>query len=127
MKIIKNSFNYLEEDSLILDEYKEEIMKRSEVKKFVNFKLNSFGGLRKISCNIILNDSLTLIDLTSFVVSLQDYLLKIANVVEINLLEEVKKKKIKVRSLKQDARNSGSGNSKKNTNKKHSKKKNKRR
>ena len=77
--------------------------------------------------NLILNNNLTMLDLNTFVVSLQDYLLKIADVVEVKLQEELIVKRPKVRSLKQDARNSGSGNSKTNTKNKNTKKKNKKR
>ena len=100
---------------------------RTEVKKFVSINTIEFGGIRKAKCNLVLNNNLTMIDLNTFVVSLQDYLLKIADVVEVNLVDEVKPKKPKVRSLKQDARNSGSGNSKTNAKKKNTKKKNKKR
>lgn len=127
IRIIRNSFSYLEDKTIELTEYEEEIKKRNEVKKFVSINVNSFGGIRKAKCNIVLKDSLTMVDLTSFIVTLEDYLLKIANVVQVNLVEDIKPKKPKVRSLKQDARNSGSRNSKTNTKKKNTKKKNKKR
>lgn len=127
IKIIKNSFGYFEDKKIELEEYENEIKNRSEVKKLVSITTNAFGGIRKARCNIVLKDTLTMIDVTSFVVTLEDYLLKIADVVEVNLLDEIKPKKPKVRSLKQDARNSRSGNSKTNTKKKNTAKKNKKR
>ncbi len=108
IKLIRNSFKSIEDYEFNLDNYKEEISKRSEVKKLVNITANSFGGIRKVSCNLILNNGISMIDINTFVVSLQDYLLKVANVVEVNLLDDIKPKKPKVRSLKQDARNSRS-------------------
>lgn len=127
IKIIKNSFRYLEDKENEFIEYEKEINDRKEVKRLISINTYAFGGLRKAKCNLVLSDSLTMIDVTSFVVTLQDYLLKIADVVEVNLLADIKPKKPKVRSLKQDARNSGSRNSKTNTNKKNTKKKNKKR
>lgn len=127
IKIIRNSFRYFEDKKIELEEYENEIKSRSEIKKLVSINVNSFGGLRKAKCNIVLKDTLTMIDVTTFVVTLEDYLLKIADVVEVNLLEDIKPKKPKVRSKKQDARNSRSGNSKTNTKKKNTTKKNKKR
>ena len=127
IKIIRNSFRYFEDTKIELEEYENEIKNRSEIKKLVSININSFGGLRRAKCNIVLKDTLTMIDVTTFIVTLEDYLLKIADVVEVNLLEDIKPKKPKVRSLKQDARNSRSGNSKTNTKKKNTTKKNKKR
>ncbi|MGN1370845.1 MAG: cation transporter [Candidatus Coprovivens sp.] len=127
LKLITNSFKYIEEEKNDIDEYEKEIKSRTEVKKFVNIQSSFFGGIRKLKCNIVLNNSLTMIDVTSFVVTLEDYLLKISDVVQVNLLDEIKPKKAKVRSLKEDARNSRSGNSKTNTKKKNTSKKNKKR
>lgn len=127
IKVIRNSFHQMEESEAIYISYEKEINDRSEVKKIVSIKASEFGGLTKLRCNLILNNNLTMLDLNTFVVSLQDYLLKIADVVEVKLQEELIVKKPKVRSLKQDARNSGSGNSKANTKKKNTKKKNKKR
>ncbi len=129
IKLIINSFKYLEDKEIILDSYAEEISNRSEVKKVVSINMNAFGGIRRAKCNLVLNSSVTMLDLSTFVVTLQDYLLKVADVVEVNLVEEskIKPRKPKVRSLKQDARNSGSRNSKTNTKKKNTKKKNKKR
>ncbi len=128
--IIINSIKYLEDKEFVVsDNVKEEITKRDEIKKLEKLEINNFGGIRKAQCNIVLKDGISMIDVNTFVVTLQDYLLKIADVVKINLVEKkvTTKKKEKVRSLKQDARNSRSGNSKTNTKKKNTKQKNKKR
>jgi divalent metal cation (Fe/Co/Zn/Cd) transporter len=128
-KIIKNSFNYMEDlEEIIEKEYLLEIGKREEVKYVSRVDVFATGGLRAVECDITLRDGISLIDVNTFVVNLQDYLLKLGDVVTINLVEAKKmRKKPKVRSKKQDARNSRSGNSKKNTKKKNTKKKNKKR
>lgn len=128
--IIINSIKYLEDKEItISDEYKEEITKRSEIKKLEKIELHNFGGIRKVQCNVMLKDGISMMDVNTFIVTLQDYLLKIADVAKINLVDKkvVTKKKEKVRSLKQDARNSRSGNGKTNTKKKNTKQKNKKR
>ncbi len=130
IKVIARSISYLENKEVIISsEFKEDIINRTEVKKLVDIKFNSFGGIRQAKCDIMLNDGIAIIDINTFVVTLQDYLLKIADVAMINLVsnEQVKKNKPKVRSLKQDARNSRSGNGKTNAKKKNSSKKNKKR
>ena len=126
-KVIRNSFKYMSDDEILFEGYEKELTGRTEVKKFVSINTMNFGGIRKAKCNLILNNNITMIDLNTFVVSLQDYFLKIVDVIEVNLIDDVKPKKPKVRSLKQDARNSRSGNSKTNTKKKNSTKKNKKR
>lgn len=127
IKLVRNSFKNIENIEVDLEPYKDEISKRSEVKKLGSVITNDFGGIRKVKCSLVLNNGISMIDINTFVVSLQDYLLKVANVVEVNLLDDVKPKKVRVRSLKQDARNSRSGNSKTNTKKKNTTKKNKKR
>lgn len=127
-KVIKNSFKYDScEELLISDDYKLEITNRSEVKKLDSLKISQYGGIRRIDCGLELNSAISMIDVNAFVVTLQDYLLKCADVACIYLVDkrDIVKKKVKVRSLKQDARNSGSRNGKTNTKKKNSKKKNK--
>lgn len=128
--IVVNSIKYLEDKEIIIDEkVNEEITKRAEVKKLDKLEMKNFGGVRHLQCNIMLKDGISMIDVNTFIVTLQDYLLKIADVVKINLVDKkvTVKKKEKVRSLKQDARNSRSGNSKTNTKKKNTKQKNKKR
>ena len=128
-KIIKNSFNYLEDlDEAKEEEFKKEIESKDEVKSVSKIDVNSFGGLRRVTCNLTLKDGISIIDVNTFVVNLQDYLLKLGDSVTINLVEAKKvRKKPKVRSKKQDARNSRGGNSKTNSKKKNTKKKNKKR
>ena len=126
IKIIKNSFGYLEGEEL-RKVVEDEITSRSEVKKIERILVNSFGGIRHVTIDILLNENVSLVDINTFVITLQDYLLKFGDVVDINMINGVEKKKPKVRSKKQDARNSGSGNSKTNTKKKNTKKKNKKR
>lgn len=127
IKIIKNSFSYLENKELeVDDDYKQEITDRKEIKKLVKLEVINYGGIRYAVCNIELSKGITLLDVNSFVITLQDYLLKIADVIKINLVESGLRNKLKVRS-NQNARNSGSGNSKTNTKKKNTKKKNKKR
>ena len=127
-RIIKNSFGYLEGEEL-RKVVEDEITSREEVKKIERILVNSFGGVRHITIDILLNERISMVDINTFVITLQDYLLKFGDVVDINMINGVEKKKSKprVRSLKQDARNSGSGNSKTNTKKKNTKKKNKKR
>lgn len=129
-KIIKNSFNYLEDNEELEKDVTAEIEARDEVKKVHSLSYLSYGGIRESNCVLVMNDGINMIDLNSFVVTLQDFLLKSSDVVKIDLIEDKKKvvkKKTKVRSLKQDARNSRSGNSKTNAKKKNTKQKNKKR
>lgn len=131
IKIIFRSFRYLEEkvEDVIGEEIKEEIVARTEVKKLDTLQMSSYGGLHRVDCAIQIHENVRMLDVNTFVVTLQDYLLKIADVVKITLVDKkaVVKKKPKVRSLKQDARNSGSRNSKTNAKKKNTKQKNKKR
>lgn len=130
LQIIINSFKKLEDIEETKEAEVKEIESRKEVKKVQSINITNIGGIRKSTCEITLNDGINMVDLNSFVVTLQDYLLKTADIVRIDLVEAKKrtvKSKPKVRSLKQDARNSRSGNSKTNTKKKNTKKKNKKR
>ena len=130
IKIIRNSFKVLENNITddMNEQVKEEINKRDEVDAVKDIKLSNYGGLIKVDCSLRLKNNVSLLDLNTFVITLQDYLLKIfkGNVVQINLVDNVKKK-VKVRSMKQDARNSRGRNSKANVKKKNSKQKNKKR
>lgn len=128
--IIRNSFKYLENEETLIEDKVGEIEARSEVKKVQKLSYLNYGGIRKATCELVMNDGINMVDLNSFVVTLQDFLLKSSEIVRIDLVEDKKKtvkRKPKVRSLKQDARNSRSGNSKTNTKKKSTKKKNKKR
>lgn len=129
IKVIFSSVKYLEDKiEVTYDDEKNEILKRDEVKKIDKFEVTSFGGVKSLRCEIQLKDGISMIDVNNFIVTLQDYLLKSADVVSIVLSDPNKKRiKPKVRSLKQDARNSRSGNSKTNVKKKNPTKKNKKR
>ena len=111
-QLIKNSFQYVEGYELP-KVVEDEITSRKEVKKIQRILMNSFGGIRHITIDLSLQESTSLMDVNTFVITLQDYLLKFGDVVAINLVPNVEKKKTKpkVRSLKQDARNSRSKNS----------------
>jgi len=128
LQLIYYSFNYLEErEGKHLVE--KEITERDEVKKITKIAYGSYGGIRYVQCNLNLKEKLSMIDINSFVITLQDYLLKYGDVAMIYLTNDFKEKKSKpkVRSLKQDARNSRSRNSKTSSKKTNTKKKNKKR
>lgn len=126
IKLIVNSIRFLENGKKeISEEYIKEINDRSEVKKVNTINIESCGGVRCLNLDVTLNNNLSMIDLNSFMVTLQDYLLKISDVCVVILSEsKISKAYEKVRK---NARNSGSGNSKTNTKKKNIKKKNKKR
>ena len=127
IKIIKNSFASLENKEIVINEKCiDEIAKRKEVKSVEALTLINFNGIRYVKCDLLLNDGVSMVDVNSFVITLQDYLLKFAEVVRVNLIEKkvFKPKHAKVRSKKQDARNSRSGNSKTSPKKKNNKSKN---
>ena len=112
----------------VLEGYKAEIVARKEIKRVERLALDNYGGLNYAKCGIVLSEGISMIDANTFVITLQDYLLKIADVVKIDLVDpNIKPKHVKVRSLKEDARNSRSRNSKTNTKKKNTTKKNKKR
>ena len=105
-----------------------EIISANEVKKVNAVKVYNYGGLRRLEVSVVLKDKISMPDICSFALSLQDYLLKFADfvLVKVNNEEKVVKKQ-HVRSKKEDARNSGSRNSKTNSKKKNTKKANKKR
>ena len=128
--VIVHSLKKKDEDKLnsLLEAYKNEIVARREVKKVERLSLVNYGGLNYAKCGIVLSEGISMIDANTFVITLQDYLLKIADVVKIDLVDpNIKPKHVKVRSLKEDARNSRSRNGKTNSKKKNSTKKNKKR
>lgn len=130
IRIIINSFKQIEENKLneILEKCKNEIVTSKEVKKVEKLVLSNYGGLSYCKCGVILAERVSMLDANTFVITLQDYLLKIADVVKIDLVDpNIKPKHVKVRSLKEDARNSRSRNSKTNVKKANSTKKNKKR
>ncbi len=128
IKVIVNSFKYIEDKKQIdINSYVTEIGKNKEIKEVEKLEISSYGGFNYAHLNIILKEGVSMVDVNTLVLSIQDYLLKISDVVRVNLVKKVVKRKAKVRSKKADARNSGSRNSKTNTKKKNTKKKNSKR
>jgi len=129
-KLIKNSiFKLKGKTTTISNDLLNEIQKREEVKKIGKLELQYYGGVRVAKCDVLLKDGIGMVDVNSFVVTLQDYLLKISDAVRIFMVDKEANtsKRAKVRSLKADARNSGSRNSKTSTKKKNTKKTSKKR
>lgn len=123
-KVVINSIKYLcDKEIEISEEYKSEITKRSEVKRLDNIKYNSFGGIRYVILDVQLKESLQMIDLNTFMVTLQDYLLKISDIACVVMSNKIGTKWEKINN----ARDSRSRNSQTNTKRKDSKKKNKKR
>lgn len=130
VSIIINSVKVKNEDKTneIIEKCKNEITARKEIKKVERLALVNYGGINYYKCGIVLSEGISMIDANTFVVTLQDYLLKFADAVKIDLIDpNIKPKHVKVRSLKEDARNSRSRNGKTNSKKKNSTKKNKKR
>ena len=128
--VVVHSIKKRDEEKInkVLEGYKVEIQDRKEIKKVERLSLVNYGGLNYVKCGVVLSDGISMIDINSFMVTLQDYLLKIADVAKIDAVDpNSKPKHVKVRSLKEDARNSRSRNSKTNSKKKNSTKKNKKR
>lgn len=128
IKFIVNSIRYMEDKDINKEVDESEISSANEVKKVNAIKFYNYGGLRRLEVSLVLNDKVSMPDICTFALSLQDYLLKFADfvLVKVNNEEKVVKKQ-HVRSKKADARNSGSRNSKTNSKKKNSKKANKKR
>ena len=129
-KLIKNSIDKLrDKQKRISEETISEIKNRSEVKALGKLEVYYYGGVRVAKCDVLLKDGIGMVDVNSFVITLQDYLLKVSDAVRIFMIdrEPNTSRRAKVRSLKQDARNSGSGNGKTSSKKKSSKKGNKKR
>ncbi len=130
IKLIRNSIIKLKEvPTKVSDEVLDEIKRRSEIKQLGKLEVQYYGGVRVAKCDVLLKEGISMVDVNSFVVTLQDYLLKIADAVRIFMIDkEVNtSRRAKVRSKKADARNSGSRNSKTGTKKKTNKKTNKKR
>ena len=158
LRLIASSINYMEDKEPTLPEgYNEEILKRPEVKRLDSVTVRNFGGLRIANANLEIKEGVSLVDVNTFAVTLEDYLLKTADVIEVNMINSVnngtKKNKPKVvskkaeaiknakakkksngssksnnsKGSKNNARNSGSRNSKTGSKKKNNKKTNKKR
>ena len=124
IKLIVNSFKVLEGKEKFVDEdYIKEISDRSEVKRVDNLSIQSFGGIRCGVLKINLNNGISMIDINTFMITLQDYLLKISDVCMVVMSEN--KISNAYKKVSANARNSRSGNGKTNTKKKNTKKKNK--
>ena len=158
LRLIASSIRYMEDKEPTLPEgYNEEITKRPEVKRLESVTVRNFGGLRIASANLEIKEGVSLVDVNTFAVTLEDYLLKTADVIEVNMINSVntgtKKNKPKVvskkaeaiknakakkkpngssksnnsKGSKNNARNSGSRNGKTGSKKKNNKKTNKKR
>lgn len=128
-ELIRHSFAYLKEmDIQVSEKFINEIKNRREIKSLEELELTSYGGYINCKCYIQINEGISMVDLNSFVITLQDYLIKIADLVKIYLVDKDsnRPRRAKVRSMKQDARDSRSGNSKKGSKGKNRKQKNKR-
>ncbi len=130
IKLIKNSIVKLKGVNVkINDDVLKEIKNRTEVKSLGKLEVHYYGGVRVAKCDVLLKENIGMVDVNSFVITLQDYLLKIADAVRIFMIdrEPNTSRRAKVRSKKADARNSGSRNSKTSTKKKNTKKTSKKR
>ncbi len=124
LRILVRSFKFLEEEQeeKLTGAITEEVNKCSEVKNITKINVLSNGGIRKIDIDLKLQPKIGLTDLITFVVTLEDYLLKYCDLASVTLVKHVNRS-----GARKNARNSGSTNSKKSTKKKSTKKKNKKR
>ena len=130
IKLIKNSVDKLKGTNVKINEdILKEIKNRSEVKSLGKLEVHYYGGVRVAKCDVLLKEKIGMVDVNSFIITLQDYLLKISDAVRIFMIdkEQNTSRRAKVRSKKADARNSGSRNSKTGTKKKTNKKTSKKR
>lgn len=117
-KIIVNTFRKVD----YIADYEKELNNRKELKRAPVINVSSFGGIRRFNVSITPKDNIGMVDFSSFMVNLQDYLLKKCDVAYVTLQEDNAYRKVI-----NNARNSGSGNSTKNAQRKNTKKKNKKR
>ena len=124
LRILVRSFKFLEQEKeeKITGDITEEVNKCSEVKNITKINILSNGGIRKIDIDLKLQPSIKTTDLITFVVTLEDFLLKYCDFASVNLVKHVNRS-----GARKNARNSGSTNSKKSTKKKSTKKKSKKR
>ena len=124
LRILVRSFKFLEEEQeeKLNGVITEEVNKCKEVKNITKINILSNGGIRKIDIDLKLQPSIGLTDLITFVVTLEDFLLKYCDFASVNLVKHVNRS-----GARKNARNSGSTNSKKSTKKKSTKKKSKKR
>ena len=106
LKLIVNSIRYMEDkENVIPEEFIEEINKRDEIKKLESLTVTNYGGLRLAHAKVELKETISLVDINTFAVTLEDYLLKKSDVVEVHMTNgiEKKKNKPKVLSKKEEA------------------------
>ena len=121
LKIFKNSILFLEDKTIEIDKFLEEVNNRKEVNKIEHYKIINYGGISKLSLNISFQNNINLTDFVSIVIMIEDYLLKKYDIVIIkNINQDMKR-------VNKNARNSGSRDSKKHPKAKNTKKKNKKR
>ena len=127
VKLLISSIKSLNNKFEVNDEYRNEISNRKEVKKLNSIKIYNFGGIRTSKVSLEVNNGISMLDMNSFVLSLQDYMLKISDVVEVwlgssdNIYSNVMQRRMN------NAGNSRGRNSSSNTKKKNNRKKNKKR
>jgi len=124
IKLLISSIKALGKEFIIPEEYRNEIQNRKEVKRINNLSISNFGGIRISKVVIELNGNVSMIDANTFVLTLQDYLLKISDVVEIwlgssnNIIGNAMQRRIN------NAGNSRGRNSSSNSKRKNNRKKN---
>lgn len=123
LRIIIRGFKNTEEiEEKITQSINEEVNKCKEVKNVTKVDINDLGGIRRIDLDVKLQDGIILTDLITFIITLEDFLLKNSDLASVTLVKNVNRKVVR-----KNARNSGSTNSKGSTKKKNTKKKNKKR
>lgn len=124
LRILVRSFKFLEEEQeeKLNGVITEEVNKCKEVKNITKINILSNGGIRKIDIDLKLQPGIGLTDLITFVVTLEDFLLKYCDFASVNLVKHINRS-----GARKNARNSGSTNSKKSTKKKSTKSKSKKR
>jgi len=123
LRIITRGFKNTEEiEEKITQTINEEVNKCKEVKNVTKVNINDLGGIRRIDLELKLQDGIILTDLITFIITIQDFLLKNSDLASVTLVKNVNRKVVR-----KNARNSGSTNSKGSTKKKNTKKKNKKR
>lgn len=105
LRLIVHSIKFMEDKEVIISEsYKEQITARNEIKRLDSININNFGGLITSQATIELKEGISLVDINTFAVTLEDYLLKISDVTEVRLISSNNKKnKPKVVSKKAEA------------------------
>ncbi len=124
LRILVRSFKFLEEDQEVklTGVITEEVNKCNEVKNITKINILSNGGIRKIDIDLKLQPNIGLTDLITFVVTLEDFLLKYCDFASVSLVKHVNRS-----GARKNARNSRGSNSKKSTKKKNTKAKSKKR